>query len=287
MYATKEFFEFTDNLHPLKVTPAHIEMWFDNMIERQLDKKSVVLKIAGLKKFFKSVKEKCPLAVSPFEIMDRKLLKKMMKIPKGNGIVTALTSNEIAKLLEFLKNDRTHKGRRNYALVYMLTTTGFRISELLNLSWGDVVKEYDAEGNEALFGVGVRKGNKDFKQPLDKEAVDVVLVYHKKMYGELPGQDEYLFYNFTTGERLKYGTAWSLINEIFFKIEEIGLFDRTVKLHPHLFRASYCSGLVKSGMPLEQVKILSRHSDYNTLLDHYVHVDVNVKPYLDKYLKRT
>ena len=75
MAATKEFFEFTDNLHPLKVKPAHIEMWYDNMVER-LNKKSVVVKITALKKFFKSVRAKCPLAVSPFELMDKKLLKK-------------------------------------------------------------------------------------------------------------------------------------------------------------------------------------------------------------------
>ncbi len=286
MASTKEFFLFTNNLHPLKVTPAHIEMWYDDMVKR-LDKKSVVLKIAGLKRFFKSVREKCPLAVSPFEIMGTKLLKKIMKVPKGNGVVTALTSDEIAKLLDFLSKDKTKKGMRNYALVYMLITTGFRISELLDLSWGDIVKEYDKDGNEELFGVGIGKGNKEFRQPLDGEAINAVLDYHKKVYDEIPNEDEYLFYNFTTGKNLATNTAWCLINAMWFKIEAIGLFDRTVKLHPHLFRASFCSGLVKSGMPLEEVKILSRHSDYNTLLNHYVNVDVNVKPYLDKYLKRT
>ena len=209
-----------------------------------------------------------------------------MKTSKGNGVVIALTSDEISKLLEFLKNDKTKMGVRNYALVYMLVTTGFRISELLDLSFGDIVKEYDTKDNEVLFAVGFGKGDKEFKQPLDRKAVDALMEYHKKVYDELPEEDEYLFYNFTTGKNLKYGTAWKAVNTMWLKIEEVGLFNRIVKLHPHLFRASFCSGLVKSGMPLEQVKILSRHSDYNTLLNHYVNVEVDVKPYLDKYLKR-
>ena len=214
MYATKEFFEFVGQLNPLQIKPRHIEEWYNNMAER-LDKKSCALKIAGLKKFFKNVKEKCPLAVSPFENMDSKLLKKVMKIPKGNGRPEALNKDELDKLFEFLRKDDSTIGVRNYALVQMLAATAMRISALMDVSMSDI---YENNGKKYIDVLG--KGNKRRQVFLRTEAFEAVMEYHKQVYGEVPSEDEYLFYSLR-GDKWASNSAWTAIDKISKEVNAI------------------------------------------------------------------
>ena len=66
-YSVKTFYDYTNGLHPLSVTPAHIEQFFDDSLE-VIDRKSFIVKIATLKKFFQRIEEIVPLYTSPLAL---------------------------------------------------------------------------------------------------------------------------------------------------------------------------------------------------------------------------
>ena len=280
MYATKEFFEFVGQLNPLQIKPSHIEEWYNSMTER-LDKKSCALKIAGLKKFFKNVKEKCPLCTSPFDVMDKKLLKKIMKIPKSNGRPEALSKDELDKLFEFLRKDDSTKGVRNYALIQMLAATAMRISALMDVCMSDI---YEHDGKRYIDVLG--KGNKRRQVFLRAEAFEAVMRYHVQVYGELPSEDEYLFYSLR-GDKWASNSAWTAIDKVSKEVNAINLFGRQQKLYPHLFRKSCLTGLYREKMPIVEIMRFSGHSDYKTLIDNYLAEGESPELYLDKLFKKT
>ena len=79
--AIKQFYEYTGGLNPLQVTPAHIEMFYDDLLKK-VDRNTASQRIAGLKKFFAGIRAVVPISVNPFDTMNEKLKK---KLPKSGG----------------------------------------------------------------------------------------------------------------------------------------------------------------------------------------------------------
>ena len=100
--------------------------------------------------FFKGIEEMIPGYRSPFRDMPDRLLKKMSK-KNANGTKKALSPGEVKDLLTWLDQDQTIQGRRNFAGIFMLVTSGLRVSELCALRWKDI--EY-LEGNWTASFVG-------------------------------------------------------------------------------------------------------------------------------------
>ncbi len=274
----KNFYEYTEHKNPLQVTAGDIESWFDWMMKR-CDRKTCVRRISGLKRFFKNVAEKVPLYTSPFELMNKKLKKKVTKLPRGNRVPISLTKDETNKLLDRLREDKSNAGVRLYSICFMLVTSGLRINELLGLSWGDIYKR-----DETYYCSFIGKGDKDAEQELQTDAVDSVLDYHLKVYEEKPRNIDFLYYALTTGEVLKANTAWCLVNNLWEKLQREDFFGREIKLHPHLFRRTYATLLYKAGMQLIDVARKTRHASIDCLVKHYIGSSEPSKAFWDKIL---
>ncbi|MGA2641195.1 MAG: tyrosine-type recombinase/integrase [Spirochaetia bacterium] len=158
--AVKQFYVFTKGINPLQVRPGDIESFFDDQV-KHIERNTAYLRIRGLKKFFEGVCQVIPIYTSPFEVMSDKLHAKLNKTKKGNATKKALTTDEVKALLGFLRLDITVTGRENYAMVYMLATSGLRASELCQLKWGDL--DFASGKWTARF---VGKGAKDAEQEL-------------------------------------------------------------------------------------------------------------------------
>lgn len=280
----KLFYEFTSGKHPLQIAPADIEAFYDYRLT-QVERSVVRLDIMGLKKFFEGVKSIAPFYKSPFDLMPEKLLRKITRTQSGSRTKKALSPIEIKDLLSWLSQDGSVRGSENYAIVFMLFTSGLRANELCQLKWRDL--EYYDDKWTALF---IGKGGKEAQQELYSPAVEACMVYFRKAFNCGPGPDSSLFwtipaYNGELSRPLPYHTLWRRIKNVGKEAKRLGIVKRDIQFSPHLFRRSYATCLYKSGMGIKAIQEKTRHSNITTLTKHYIHDDEPATPYLSKILR--
>jgi len=281
--AVKQLYEYTGGLNPLQITPAHIEKFYDHLVKK-VDRNTAYLRIRGLKRFFAGIRNVIPFYTSPFEIMSETLNRKMNRTKKGNRTKKALNNTELRLLLSWLSQNRSVKGLENYAIVYMLVTSGLRGSELCQLRWKDL-ELYEGKWTACFIG----KGEKAAEQELYGPAVKACRVYFRKAFKRVPVPEDHLFWTIPAykGDRerpLAYITLWHRINKIGEVAKEQGVIKRDITFSPHLFRRTYATGLYKSGMGIKAIQEKTRHSSIEVLIKHYIHDEEPAAPYLAKML---
>ena len=281
--AVRQLYDFTEGLNPLQITPAHIEAFYDDIVKR-VDRNTAYLRIRGLKKFFSGIRNVIPFYTSPFEIMSEKLHRKLNRTKKGNRTKKALAVAEVKRLLAWLNKDTTVKGKRDYAIVFMLVTSGLRSAELIQLHWKDLEL---FEGTWTARFIG--KGGKEAEQELYTEAVETCRRYFRAQFKREPKPEDALFWTFPTyrGDQprpLHYHALWRRIKEIGTAAREQEIVTRQLCWSPHLFRRSYATALYKSGMGIKAIQEKTRHSNIEVLVKHYIHDEEPASPYFERIL---
>ncbi len=277
LQAIKQFYEFTNGLNPLQVRPGDVEAFYDHIVKK-VDRNTAYLRIRGLKKFFAGIRQVIPIYTTPFEIMSETLHRKLNRTKKGNRTKKALSKGEVKRLLAWLQEDQTVKGLENYALTYMLVTSGLRAAELIQLHWKDI--EY-FEGTWTARFIG--KGEKEAEQELYEPAVRACQKYFIKQHGRDPRPEDALFYTYPDGPRkpnpMPYHSLWNRIADIGKAAREADIIKRDIQFSPHLFRRSYATLLYKSGMKLKAIQEKTRHASIEVLVKHYIHDNEPASPY--------
>lgn len=175
------------------------------------------------------------------------------KIRYEKTIKAAFSDEEIEKIREYVKNDI-----RDCLIVEFLLATGVRVSELCNLKISDI----DLERREALiFGKG-RKERIVYFDARTKMRIIRYLEYRDKHDIE----SEWLF----LGKRSPFKQLEK--NGVEVEIRKIGIATGIEKCHPHRFRRTFATYMLKRGMPIEQVRVLMGHVKIDTTLI-YAEVD--------------
>ncbi len=275
--AVKQFYQFTNGVNPLQVRPGDIEAFYDSIVKK-VDRSTAYLRIRGLKKFFAGIRQVIPIYTSPFEIMSDKLHAKLNKTKKGNRTKKALSKGEINGLLAWLKKDTTVTGLENYAITYMLVTSGLRAAELIQLHWKDL--EY-FEGSWTAHFIG--KGEREAEQELYEPAVEACREYFIQQHGRDPRPEDALFWTYPDGPRksnpMSYHSLWNRIADIGKAAREEAIIKRDIQFSPHLFRRSYATLLYKSGMKIKAIQEKTRHASIEVLVKHYIHDNELASPY--------
>ena len=279
--AVKLFYKFTKGLNPLQVKPGDIESFYDHTVKR-IGRNTAYLRIKGLKNFFSGIRNLIPFYTSPFELMSKNLKRKLSRRKKGNRTKKALTISEISRLLIWLKEDKCIYGLGNYALLYMLITSGLRAMELCQLKWKDLVY---SEGTWKAYFIG--KGEKEAEQELYTPAVESCLVYYRKQFKRNPEPEDFLFYtvpryNGDSIRPLSYRALWYRSTQAGKLAEKQGIIKRKLSFTPHLMRRTYATVLYKSGMQIKAIQGKTRHTSIEILLKHYIHDEEPATPYFDK-----
>lgn len=282
----KYFYDFLDGKHVLQVTASDIEAWYDSMISRGLDRNTAALRVKGVKKVLEGVRNVIPIYTSPFELMSEKLKKKLGRIKKGNRTKAALRKTEVKSILSWLEQDGSIKGLENYAITYMLVTSGLRASELLQLKWKDL--QYDPE-SLAWTCYFTGKGQQESEQELYSEAVGACLNYFTQAFMREPKPDDNLFWTCASfrgdiPRPLPYPTLWSRFKDIGKQIISEQIISRTLIITPHTLRRTYATLLSKQGMGLKAIQLKTRHASIETLAKHYIDDSEPAAPYLEKIL---
>ncbi len=180
-------------------------------------------------------------------------------MPKiGRSLPKSLTEEEVEALLAA---PAVHDplGNRDRTMLEVLYATGLRVSELVNLRYGQI------NLNQGVIRI-VGKGNRERLIPLGDEAVRWLTEFVRGARDEilLDRQTDYLFPT-RRGDRMTRQAFWHIIKRYASKA-------RIAKgLSPHTLRHAFATHLLNHGADLRVVQILLGHSDLSTT-QIYTHV---------------
>ena len=172
----------------------------------------------------------------------------------SEDVVTVLLDEEVERLL-FYVNTNEKVSIRNKLIVYLLLYTGVRVTELveLRLSGIDFLTSHI---------VVVGKGGKRREIGLRPDVLQLVRMYIKKERSKsVFNHSDYLLVS-QRGEKLHRDA----VRHWLAKISE----ELKLKLHPHLFRHTFCTRLIQKGVDLTTVSRLAGHGSVNMTAKYYI-----------------
>jgi integrase/recombinase XerC len=286
MVSVRQLYDFTKGLNPLQVGAGHIEAFFDDCLERGLDRITVVNKIAALKRFFLNLERRVPGYVSPFADMEQALVKKLTTKPPTR-LQTALSAKETKALLADLRSKKDPKGKADYATVLFLVASGLRASELCSLTWDDLSCDPDT-GTWTARGLG--KGAKPFIQEIAHPgAVTAARAAFTAYHHRKPQPSDRVFFALPRFKGdlprpLNPNGLLQRIRSIMAREKASGTIIRDFKASPHLFRRTAATLLSRNGMDLVSISRFLRHSKIDTTVKHYIVEQAPASPIMGKVL---
>jgi integrase/recombinase XerD len=187
--------------------------------------------------------------------------KKLVKLKESKKFPGCLTNEQVETLV-----NACHR-LRDKLIILMLYGTGIRKGELLGLKHEDI----GDCGNNTIRIVrrinqsGVRSKGKERVIPVTPELLQMYNNYLIYEYPEV--ESNYVFINIWSGE-IGQQMHPKVINTMFRRLSE----KTGIKVHPHLFRHTYATRLLKAGYSPDRVKHLLGHTSIITTLDVYSHI---------------
>ena len=180
--------------------------------------------------------------------------KDKVKVAQGSEKeVEVFEEDEIEKILFYIQGGKV--SQRDRLIINLLLYTGVRVSELVSIKIADMdflVMQLRIVG----------KGGKVREIPLKSEVVEMIKEYmngerkeHKLKYSE------YLLIS-QRAEKLDRDT----INKILRKHGK----ELSMVMKPHKYRHTFCSRLIKKGIPITTVAKLAGHANIQTTSDYYI-----------------
>lgn len=164
--------------------------------------------------------------------------------------------------IERLKN--SCKTKRDYAIVLFLKSTGCRISEMTSLNRSDV----DLKTLECtVFG----KGAKERTVFLDPVAGAALTEY----FAERTDNNEALF--------IGKGQKRLLPGGVRAMLKNLGAAAHVEHVHPHKFRRTLTTNLIRHGMPIQEAAMILGHDKLDTTMKYVVLDKSDVKHSYKKY----
>lgn len=181
-------------------------------------------------------------------------VRRIHKIKTARTIKETLSDEEIEVLRDSCKQ------KRDLALIEMLTSTGVRVGELVQINRKDV----DFHERSCIV---TGKGNKEREVYFDARTK-----LHLTQYlNSRTDNTEALFVSLVKpNSRLSIGGVETVLRKL-------GKKTNIIKVHPHKFRRTLATMAIDKGMPIEQVQKLLGHVKIDTTM-HYAMVNqANVK----------
>lgn len=208
--------------------------------------------ISGIKQFFLFLLIEELIQDDPSELLE------MPKI--GRKLPEVLTIEEIDELISAIDMSK-NEGHRNRAIIETLYSCGLRVSELVNLRFGDL---YFEEGFIRVTG----KGNKERLVPVSKSVEKEIGLYneHIRNHQKIQSGNENVVFLNRRGSKFTRVMIFTIIKDLSVAI---GL---KKSISPHTFRHSFATHMIEGGANLRAVQDMLGHESITTT-EIYTHLD--------------
>lgn len=236
-----------------QINRVGVRHYLGMLAEAGLAMSSITRKLASLKAFFKYHVRVGTLDVNPVALV--KSPKTEKKLP------TVLSEEEIARLIDDMSGGDAFVPVRDRAILELFYSTGIRLSELLNLNYGDV----------NFSGLTIRvfgKGAKERIVPFGKKAAQALQQYLKVRRSEFGrvNLEDALFIS-RRKRRMARPTVQKMVTRMLKSV------SHQKHLSPHVLRHSFASHLLDRGADLNAVKDLLGHNSLSTT-QLYTHIQI-------------
>lgn len=183
-------------------------------------------------------------------VLNRKIKDYLVVRPKKSKTSPILLSeSELTDIFKACHN------KKHLAIMYLMYGAGLRISEVINLK----IEHIDSKN--MLIHVKSGKGKKDRPVMLDENLLIVLREYFTEHKPK-----EYLFNG--QGDRPKYSVS-SIQQFVRDYAVKAGVSKR---VHPHLFRHNFATGVLENGGSLYDTQVLLGHNSPTTTANFYAHL---------------
>lgn len=282
--ALRQFYEFTEGLHPKQWTPEYIEAFYDQ-IRRKYSIATAYNRMEGLKNICRAIQRRIPWYQSPFDSMNEKTKAKLSTTPRGKK-KSALYQKELNAVYEHLQRDGSLYNQQNLSMILTLVTTGLRAYELCNLTWGDL--EHDTDQDTWYF-TGIGKGNKPFTVEIHPKAVNMIFATFRRQFKRDPRPEEAVFWSAIPYngkyQPMKKSSLWVRLRDIGNALKRKGKIRQSIQFSAHLFRRTWATLNLKNGMDITALADAGRWSNIQTLQKHYADTLTSTQSYTDKIVE--
>ena len=238
--------------NPDEVSYDNVEGLFTELSSLGLSSRSVAQNLSALKVFHRFLEDEDITKKDPTQNFQTPRMSK--KLPQ------VLEYTEIKRILNSIDSSSL-TGIRDRTMFEVLYGAGLRVSELINLSIGNVFKE---EGIIRVIG----KRSKERIIPLGEEAFRWIGLWSsdaRPQIAKVGSSGDFLFLN-ARGKRMT--------RDGFFKLfkKQIGKAGIEKDVSPHTFRHSFATHLLEGGADLRSVQEMLGHVSISTT-QIYTHVD--------------
>ena len=228
-----------------------VQLFLASCLEKHISHRSNARRISSLRTFFTFLCQQKILQHNPFAGID---------LPRtGRSLPKALSIDEVTRLLQAF-TAKTPLAGRNAAMLYLLYSSGLRVSELVQLPLA-------ACNLSAGFVRVIGKGNKERLVPFGQQAREILEEYVRHSRPNLlqGKRSKFLFITSrsTCMTRLRF---WQILREAAVSV---GIYK---EISPHMLRHSFATHLLAHGADLRAVQMMLGHSDIATT-QIYTHID--------------
>ena len=242
-----------DLVDPAQATHPLIRGWVVELMQQDLDPRTVNRKVACLRSYYKFLLRAGTIAANPMlRIKAPKMAKKLPEFVPEEALNNMLNSFEFGD---------DFAGQRDQLVLEMLYGTGIRLSELMGIHADDV-----------SLGVGtVRvtgKGNKQRIVPLNPTLMRVIERYQARRaheFGALAGPLLLTDKGEPMYEKFVYRTVKHYLSQIT---------TSAAQQHPHALRHAFATHLLGKGADLNSIKELLGHASL-AATQVYTHLSVD------------
>jgi len=199
----------------------------------------------------------------------QKDLFKGIRIPKFECPEPEVLTKEEAEAMLRVPDRRTLQGKRDYAILALMLSTGLRKSEVCNINIGDFTTKW----NSTMLNIRESKRNKSRVVKILPEVKDAIITYLKTREDENDLSSPVFFTMGKHGEKPKRITG-NAIDCIVQRCSKKALIKKRVT--PHTLRHSCFTLELIGGANIKQIQIQAGHSSIDTT-QRYLHILDNIR----------
>ncbi len=237
----------------LRADKAQLRSYLANLAERGMAPPTQARRLSCLRQFYAFLLGEGIRQDDPCHALDAPR--------RGRSLPKVLSVEEISRLLDTAREDRSVEGLRLLAIVELLYASGLRVSELVLLPDSAVARD------PTLLTV-IGKGRKERLVPLGDAAREAVAAYRqqREFFRNSEKESPFLFPSRSRSGHLSRQQVGRALKDLAAKA---GL--PLARISPHVLRHAFATHLVEGGADLRAVQSLLGHADIATT-QVYTHV---------------